>query len=193
MSMWLVTIAKRWWIDSLLIALVIGCAIAYLHFVESPPGSSSEPRAVVEAKEAKVVTKYVTKRVMVPGPERIVYLDKQEAAEALKMPSLATSPDNVLAAVTIPASGDRPVTAVATLTTQGEGKVEYRMEAQPFWKIKKEFGMRAGMGTGGLLTAEVYLHPLRVGPVEVELRGWIKRDDLNGGDGGGAVLLDWRF
>lgn len=176
-----------------MVALGIVVVLLWMRFVPATkPPYDPTPQPVQTAKEQKVVTKYVTKRVMVPGPERIVYLDKNETVNALKMPELLDTPDNVLAAVTIPCEG-RNVTAVSTLSPEGEGRVVTRMEPQKFLQVKKEFGARAGIGTSGLLIAEVYLRPLRIGAVNVELRGYVKRDDMNGGDGGGVVMLEYGF
>jgi len=189
---WPVDLAKKWWTGYLIGALAVACAIAYLRFAKpTPPAYDPTPQPVQAAQEVKVVTRKVTKLVQVPGPERIVYLDKQEAVNALKMPELLDTPDNVLAAATIPPSGERPVTAVSVLSPSGEGRVIYRMEPQKFFQIKKEFGARAGISTGGVGIAELYARPLRVGPVNVEVRGWVHAGQDT--DAGGAVMLDWRF
>jgi len=184
--------AKHLLIDFLLIALVIACVIAYLRYAKSPPSSTSTPGPVATAPEAKKAKK-VTRKEVKPGPSVLITLDREEAAAALKMPELAKGPDNVLAAVTIPPSGECPVTAVSTLSPEGEGKIVYRTEPRKFLQLKKEFGVRAGAGSGGMISAEVYARPLRVGSVDIELRGYVKRDDRTGGDGGGAVMVDWRF
>lgn len=176
-----------------LTVLCVISVLVYLRFVPpSPPTYDPAPQAAGKAKEPKVVTKHVTKYVKVPGPERIVYLDKPEAAEVLNMPELNQTPDNVLAVAKIQCP-EQDVTAVSLIDSQGQGSIIYRMEPQKFLHIKKEFGVRAGAGSGGLMAAEVYARPLRIGPVNVEVRGWISRTDAHGGDGGGAVLIDYRF
>lgn len=189
---WPVDLAKKWWTGYLIGALAVACAIAYLRFAKpTPPAYDPTPQPIVTAKEPKAVTKYVTKVVKVPGPERIVYLDKPETVNALKMPELLDTPDNVLAVASVPPSGERPVTVVSTLSPGGEGRIEYRMEPQKFFSIRKEFGVRAGIGTGNVGIAEVYGHPLRIGPVTVEVRGWIHAGQDT--DAGGAVLIDYKF
>ncbi len=192
--MWIGTLVKKWWTGYLIGALAVVCAILYLRFARpTPPAYDPTPQPVQTAKEPRVVTRTVTKVVKVPGPPRIVYLDKPETVNALKMPELLDVPDNVLAVASVPPSGERPVTVVSTLSPEGEGRIEYRMEPQKFFQVKKEFGIRAGIGTGNVGIAEVYGRPLRLGPVTVEVRGWVQRTDRDGGDGGGAVLLDYRF
>lgn len=175
-------------------AVLVGlAALLYLRFVPaSKPTYDPAPQPVQTAPEVRTVTRTVTRRVVVPGPERIVYLDRQETAAALKMPELLASPDNVLEAVTIPCP-DRDVTAVSLIDNTGQGLIIYRPERQKFFRLKKDFGLRAGAGSGGLILGEVYARPLRVGPVDVEVRGWTQRTDRDGADFGGAVLMDWRF
>lgn len=175
------------------IAVVLGglAVLLWMRFAKSTPTYDPTPQPVQTASEAKKA-KDVARKIVRPGPPVLVTLDKKEIAEALKMPELATSPDNVLAAVTIKCP-DRDVTAVSLLDPQGQGSILYRTEKQKFFQLKKEFGVRAGMGTGGLILGEVYARPLRIGPVDIELRGYMKRDDRSGGDGGGVILLDYKF
>jgi len=175
-----------------LIALCVLLVLAYLRFAPQITPPLQEKGPVVVAPETKVVTKYVTRRVVVPGPERIVYLNRQEAAVALKMPELNTGSDNILAVVTVPPHSG-PTTAIARLSPSGEGSILLRQEPTPFWKIKKEFGARAGMGTGGLIIGEIYARPLRIGSIDLEARGYAKRDDRSGADFGAALLMDYRF
>jgi len=75
----------------------------------------------------------------------------------------------------------------------GTGTIEWKPKTPPFFAIQKEFGVRAGMGTGGLVLGELYGRPARVGPVTVEIRAFGKRDDRSGADFGAAVLGDMRF
>ena len=175
------------------VVLAIFVGLLYLRYApQRPPAYQSVQGPLTVAQEPRIVTRTVTRTVKVPGPERIVYLNKPEAAEALKMPELATAPDNVLAIVTVaPHTGN--TTAISMLSPTGEGTILLRQEPTPFWSVKKEFGARAGMGTGGLLLGELYARPLRVGPVDIEARGYARRDDRSGADFGAALLIDWRF
>jgi hypothetical protein len=81
---------------------------------------------------------------------------------------------------------------VATLSPVGKGKILYRQEKRSFWEIKREWGVRAGFGTGGLVQGEIFARPLRVGPVEVEIRGYGKNDKERS-EFGGLIMLEMRF
>lgn len=193
------TLAKRWWIGYLLTVLAVVCALTYLRYAKpTPPAYSPETMPVATANEPKVVTKVVVKKVLTPGPERIVYLPTPQVDEALPgAVSQDVAKDNnarILAVATIPPhSGD--TTALAIMHTDGEGtattRIDYRQMPPKFFQVKKEFGARAGISTGGVGIAELYARPLRVGPINVEVRGWVHAGQDT--DAGGAVLLDYRF
>jgi hypothetical protein len=109
-----------------------------------------------------------TIRVEVPGPERIVYLDRPALATKLKMPELRVVPDNVLAVATVsPHTG--PTTAVAVLSPTGEGRILLRQEPTPFIAVKREFALRGAFLLSGtnLVEADLVARPLRIGPVEL--------------------------
>jgi hypothetical protein len=75
----------------------------------------------------------------------------------------------------------------------GRGRIEVMELPAPFFQVKKEFGIRAGGGNGGLIVGEVYGRPLRMGPMDVEVRAFATTDDANGSNLGLAVLGDYRF
>jgi hypothetical protein len=58
--------------------------------------------------------------------------------------------------------------------------------------MKREWGVRAGFGTGGLVQGEIFARPLRVGPVETEIRGFAKSDH-RGTEVGAMILFEMRF
>lgn len=196
--MWKEYLPTRAWLAKWgLIALLVGFALAYLRFApDSLKPWTNAPQVTVQPKDpaAKVV------RIEVPGPVRIRVIEKIKYIE--KMPDVltpSTVQDNaahVIASATIPPS-TAGGTASAILRTGpdgvGVGAIEYRPATPKFFALQKEWGVRAGMGTGGLVIGELYARPLRVGPVTVEARGWGKRDDRSGADFGAAVLADYRF
>src|SRR3990167_4085117 len=92
-----------------------------------------------------------------------------------------------------PPAGGTASAILRTVDGVGVGSIEYRAATPRFFAVQKEFGVRAGMGTGGLVVGEVYARPLRIGPVNIEIRGYGKRDDRSGADFGGIVLIDYRF
>jgi len=182
-----------------LIALCVVCALAYLRFApDSLKPWTNTPQPAVQVAEPKVVTKI--ERVLIPGPTKVVTIEKIKYIE--KMPGVltpATVQDNsahVIASATIPPS---PAGGTASAILQygadntAFGRIEYRPAQPRFFAIQKEFGLRAGMGTGGLVIGEVYARPARVGPVTVEFRAFGKRDDRSGADFGGVALIDYRF
>lgn len=174
-----------------LIALSVVIALCYVSFAPDslkPWTSKKGPVTVAEsAEEAKWV-----EPEEVPGPPRLKVYPKTKLSGKLDMPELKLLPGNVVATATIPPSAG-PTTAVATVTDNGVGQIIYRQERPKFFAIQKEFGIRAGIGTGGLVLGELYARPLRVGPVTVEIRGWGRRDDRSGADFGAAALVDMRF
>lgn len=191
-------LAKRWWIGYLLTALAAVCALMYLRFAKpTPPAYSPETKPVATANEPKVITRTVIKRVMEPGPERVVYLPTPQVNEALPgavSPAVAADNDaRILAVATIPPHiGD--TTALAIMRTDNgtaTTRIDYRQMPPPFFAVKKEFGARVGVGTGGTVLGELYARPVRIGPINVEVRGWVHAG--NDTDGGGAVLLDYKF
>ena len=181
--------------------LIVACAILALFYLRFAPDSlkpwTNAPQPATQPAEPRVVTKI--ERVLVPGPERIRVIEKIKYIE--KVPGVltpSTVQDNaahVIASATIPPSVAGG-TASAILRVQdgvGVGSIEYRPATPPFFAFQKEFGVRAGMGTGGLVVGELYGRPARVGPVTVEIRAFGKRDDRSGADFGAAILGDMRF
>jgi hypothetical protein len=171
--------------------------MAYIRY--APTAGSRGIGEVVDARAPKAVVKVIEriKRVQVPGPERIVYLEKKGLAAALKMPELEKERGEAVAVAEVqPHIGK--TTVVSMLDNTGVTRMILRPEPHPFFQFKKEMGIRAGIGTGGLALGEVYLRPFAVNPrdrgqLNVELRGFAKRTDADGADFGGAVLLDYRF
>src|SRR3990172_7041782 len=180
-----------------LIALCVVAVLSYLRFV--PPESPWGPRRIVGAVMPEPREIVRIEKVTIPGPTRIKVIPKEVIVERWRdLPTPATVADNasvVTAVADIPPSpaGGTAISILRTVDNVATGSIEYQAKKIPFWQVKKEFGIRAGMGTGGLVIGEVYVHPLRLGPVHIEGRGFIKRDDAHGADFGAAVLLDYRF
>lgn len=184
------------WLPIVLLGLAV---LAYLRFApDSMKPWTNAPQPAQQAQEPRVVEKI--KRVYVPGPERIRTIEKVKYVE--KLPGIltpATMADNnahVIASAKIPPS---PAGGIATGILRygpdnvATGSIEWKPATPPFFAIQKEFGVRGGMGTGGLILGELYARPVRVGPVTVEVRAYGKRDDRSGADFGAAVLGDIRF
>lgn len=193
---WLAERARKYSTPFLLIALA-GCIafILWLKYAPTPPPaypSAPGPAAVAPVPKPIVRTIERVRRVVVPGPPRIVYLDKPRLAAALRFPELAETSDNVLAVATIPPSSGN-TTAAALLNQEGETRLIYRREPPSFLAVKREMGVRAGLVTGGGVLGEFYVRPARIGPVEVEVRGFVRQEVSRGADAGACVLLDWRF
>jgi len=181
--------------STIVLALCLAIAGYFLLRAPSPPSYTSEPGAVTTAVEPKVVTKVVEKikRVMVPGPSKIIYLDKEKLSAALKMPELMKEEGVPVDTASIPAHTG-PTTTVTLLNPEtGVFKAVTRQEPPKFLQFKKEWGVRAGFGTGNLVLGEIYLRPLRLGPIDLEVRGYARRTDRDGSDFGGVLLLDYRF
>jgi hypothetical protein len=179
-----------------LIAFCAILALLYLRFAPTVRLNYQPDRGpVTVAPEPKTVTKTVTRIVTVPGPERIVYLNRPEAALALKMPELNQGSDNVLAVATVaPHSGK--TTVVSMLSPTGEGTILLRQEPTPFWQVRKDFRATVRylfVGTN-LIESELVASPLRTGPVEWEAGAGveIRREDSTLG-ARGWIGASYRF
>jgi len=187
--------AARWG----LIALLVVCVLAYLRFApDSLKPWTNAPQPAVQPSEPKVVTKI--ERVVVPGPTKVVTIEKIKYVDkvpgALTPSTVQDNAAHVIASATIPPSSAGGTASAILQYGQDNvatGRIEYKPASPPFFAVQKEFGVRAGMGTGGLVLGEVYARPLRIGPVTIEVRGYGRRDDRSGADFGAAVLADWRF
>ena len=179
------------------IVLIVVLFFAYVKYApDSLKPWTNAPTVAVQPKDPAVNVE----RVEAPGPGKVAVIPKKKYTE--KLPDVltpATVQDNsaqVIASATIPPSAAGG-TASAILRTGpdgvGVGSIEYRAATPPFFAIQKEFGVRGGMGTGGLVLGELYGRPVRLGPVTVEIRAYGKRDDKSGADFGAAILGDMRF
>ncbi len=182
------------------IAVIALVGIAYLRYAPESwkPWSSRPTPPAAQAQEPKVVTKI--ERVVIPGPTRVEVIEKVKYVEKLPealTPATASNPAaQIVASAEIPPHGGKAIaTAIleAGADNVARGRIEVKELPAPFFQVKKEFGIRAGMGTGGLVIGEFYARPLRLGPVEVEARAFVQRENGTGADFGGAVLVDWRF
>jgi len=147
--------------------------------------------------EPKKITKI--EKVVVQGPPQIKIVPKESIRVIYKdLPAPAIVEDNnavVTAVCDIPPS-PQGGTAVSVLThtdNVATGHIEFKPKKVPFFQVKRELGLRAGGGTGGLLLGEIYARPIFLGPLAIEVRGFARRDDLSGADFGAAILGDVRF
>ena len=178
------------------IALIVAGLIAYAKYApDSMKPWTNAPQVAVQPKDPAANVE----RVEGPGPVKVAVIPKKKYTE--KLPDVltpATVQDNsaqVIASATIPpsAAGGTASAILRTVDGVGVGSIEYRAATPPFFAIQKEFGVRGGMGTGGLVLGELYGRPVRLGPVTVEIRAYGKRDDKSGADFGAAILGDMRF
>jgi hypothetical protein len=135
---------------SLLIALCALGVILWLRYAPpAKPSYDTTQHPVTEAPAPKRVAR--ARRVKTPPPKEIRAYNPAELAGKLEMPELNFTDNTlVLDVATIPShTGD--TTAVATLSPGGTGKILYRQEKPPFLDLKREWGVRAGFGTGSLV------------------------------------------
>jgi len=182
-----------------LIALLVACALAYLRFAPDSlkPWTPEKPKPT-QPGEPAVVTKI--EKVVVPGPVKVITIEKVKYIEklpgALQPSTVQDNSAHVIASATIPPS---PAGGTASAILQygpdnvASGRIEYLPAQPPFIAVQKEFGVRVGMGTHGLVLGELYARPLRVGPVTVEGRVYGRHDRDSGSDFGAVVLVDYRF
>jgi len=145
--------------------------------------------------EPKEVVKI--EKVIVPGPPEIKIIPKERIVEYYNdIPTPQTIADNnawVTAVCDIPPS-PQGGTAVSVLTGTDNvavGHIEFKAKPVPFFQVKREFGIRGGYGTEGII-GEMYVRPVRVGPVDLEGRVY---GIAGNGDSevGATILFDVRF
>jgi len=182
-----------------LIALCVIAALVYFRYAKDSwkPWTNAEQPAAQPSEPKEIHT---VERIVIQGPatvrviETVKYLEKVPGA--LTPQTAADNNAHVIASAKIPPS---PAGGIATGILRygpdnvATGSIEWKPATPPFFAIQKEFGIRAGMGTGGLVLGELYGRPVRLGPVTVEIRAFGKRDDRSGADFGAAVLGDMRF
>ena len=122
--------------------LAIACgSLAYFHF-KKPVSVSTE--AYTPASEIKEIIKI--KRVEVPGPERIITIEKEKIVEKLKLPDeIAKNPDKQVIATAVIPPHEADTNAVAILDTRtGEGSISVKQEDPQLFAFlnKKEIGGR---------------------------------------------------
>ena len=188
----LVTIARSPYI---LVALA-GCAILFwLRY--APPTAPWSPQKLIGMRmlEPERITKI--EKVIVPGPPQIKIVPKESVRIIYRdLPTPPTIEDNnawVTAVCDIPPS-PQGGTAVSVLTGTDNvavGHIEYKAKPVPFFQVKRELGIRGGYGTEGII-GELYVHPLRIGPMDLEGRVY-GRSGNNDSEVGAAVLVDFRF
>jgi hypothetical protein len=116
------------------------------HKAAPTPAAQYAPAAAIPAVEKiKVVT--------VPGPPRIVTVEKERVVEKLKLPdAIAKDPDKQVVATAEVGPYAGKTDAVAVLDTRtGQAEVELKQEPLPFFGFEngKEVGARAGVGLHG--------------------------------------------
>ena len=127
--------------------LAIACAsLAYFH-LKTPPTVNTE--TYTPAPEIKETVKI--KRVEVPGPEKIITIEKEKVVEKLHLgDEIGKNPDKqIIATATIPPhEGDTNAVAVMDTRT-GEGSISVKQEDPPLVAFlnKKEIGGRFGYTT----------------------------------------------
>lgn len=185
------------WVARLgLTALLVTSVLAWLRF--APPEAPWSPQSILAAvlPKPKVIEKI--KYVDVPGPERIRIIPKEKIKVIYKdLPTPPTLADNnawVTAVCDVPPSPGGG-TAISVITTGKDnvavGTIEYQQKKMPFFQVKREMGIRGGYGTEGVI-GEMYVHPLRLGPADLEGRVY-GRAGNGDSEVGAAILFDMRF
>ena len=147
-------------------------------------------------KPGKEIERIIERMVPVPGPERIVYIDKPSISTVLKFPEIAKLHDNVIAVATAAPHKGR-TTVVATIGPDSDnvyrGGILLRQEAVPFLGREREWhgGIWYGIGGRNTLQGELEFLPMRIGSVYPSAKGIIGLE--NEGNLNGQLLLGVRF
>ena len=179
-------------IGVLIAALILAVMSAiYFWYAErnKPPVSQIE---YIKVPEVKTVTKI--QRVEVPGPERIVTIEKPVIIEKLKLPEWVKDADKqIIATAEIqPHDGKTNTVAVLDIKT-GVAEIIAKQEPPAFMAFtnQKEFGVRAGYATDRELRATVYgrWSFARVGKIHLGVYG----EGNSQGDGIAQLEVSYRF
>lgn len=122
-----------------------------------PKEGASSPQWT-PAPQIKEVVKI--KRVEVPGPEKIITIEKERVVQEIGLPeSISTDPyKQVVATATIPPyKGQTDVVAI-TDTQSGASEITTKQKPLPLFGFpnEKELGARVGIGTSGEKMMDIY-------------------------------------
>jgi len=130
-------------IIALCVAGLVCGSLAYFHWKK--PVSVNQ-QAYTPAQEIKQTVKI--KRVEVPGPERIITIEKEKVVEKLKLPDeIGKNPDKQIVATAVVEPYEGKTNAVAIVDTKtGEGSISVKQEPLPLFAFqnKKAIGGRYG-------------------------------------------------
>ncbi len=174
--------------------LAIACAsLAYFHF-KKPVAVNAE--VYTPAPEIKQTVKI--KRVEVPGPERIITIEKEKVVERLHLgDEIGKNPDKQIVATAVIPPHEGDTNAVAVMDTRtGEGSISVKQEDPPWFAFqnKKEIGGRFGYvadenGTKQQVDAYARYTIFRVWKIHIGLYGEINSKP----EGKGAVDVSYRW
>lgn len=145
------------------IALILVAVLATASAIYSwykPPQIVTQTQ-YVPFPEEKIVTK--TKKVEVPGPERIITIEKKVIVDKLGLPSWINDDENkqVIANADVPCDNSiSGYSMVAILDTKsGEGKIIGKSKPLPFMSLlsEREAGVRYGVSTTNPTQIDVYV------------------------------------
>lgn len=179
-------------IGGILIFLLLVATSSALYFWYKKPAAGSGA-TYEKAPPIKTVTKI--KLVEVPGPTKIVTIEKQVIVEKLKLPDwFKNSPDEQAIASAEVAPYKGKTNAVALLNTQtGVGQILVKQEPLPLFGFvnDREIGVRGGVNIKGVIESTVYgrWDFVRVGSVHVGVYG----DASTTGDARVQVGAGYRF
>ena len=178
-------------IYALIITLALISAIwAWYGERNKPPVSQT---VYIPTEQIKEVVKI--KRVEVPGPEKIVTIEKKVLVEKIKLPDWFLDETEQAIATGVIQPYDGKTNVIATLNTEtGIGNIIAKQEPLPFMQFenKKEAGVRVGYTTDGAKAhSTIYgrWNFLRVGNVHLGLYGEANSE----GAGIAQVDLSYRF
>jgi hypothetical protein len=166
------TMQKIIW-EVLLLVTLIAVSSALYFWLKKPPATNTVE--YVNIPEIKEVIKI--KRVEIPGPERIVTIEKTVIVEKLKLPDwIANNPDEQALATAVIAPYKGKTNAVALLNTKtGVGQIVAKQEPLPLFGFvnDREVGVRAGVDMKGQPETTIYgsWTFVRVGAVHLSVYG----------------------
>jgi hypothetical protein len=173
------------------IVLLIAVAVVAVLWGWYKPSQNVQPaKTYTEAPKEKIVEKIKT--VMVPGPERIVTIEKETAAKKLELPEWVKGPDKQIIANAEIQPYEGKQSALAVLDTKtGEGSIIVKPLSRSLFQFqnRKEIGLRYGVSSAAGQGAEMYGRWtfVRVGAFKGALYGEINNRPE------GKAMLDVRY
>ncbi|RPH75895.1 hypothetical protein EHM76_00590 [bacterium] len=179
-----------WTLSVIALIAIVAATVAWYRAINQKPVSTIE---YIKVPQIKVVTQIKT--VDVPGPTKIVTVEKEVVVEKLKLPDWIKADENkqVIATAEIQPYKGKTNTVAILDTKSGASEIVAKQVPLPLFDFEneKELGLRAGVGIKN--SAEVGIYGrwsfLRVGNAHIGAYG----EANTNGDAKAQIEIGYRF